>query len=85
MRFRTKEGKNSGMVFQVTHARKPLASVSKIVQRGNTVVFSPQGSYIKNLETGQKINIEEANGTYHIDVDYILDAGEASAGFTRQA
>ena len=85
VRFKTKDGSTSGIVFQVTHARKPLASVSKIVKKGNTVTFSPNGSFIENLQTGKRINIEEANGTYHIDVDYVCGPGEPLQGFTRQA
>ena len=76
--FKTKSGMESNMVFQVTDARKPLASVSKIVEKGNRVVFSPTGSYIENIQTGKKAALEEANGTYHLDVKYL------SEGFARQ-
>ena len=89
IKFNTRDGTNSGITFQITHARKPLASVSKIVQKGNCVTFSPNGSFIQNVRTGRKIDIEEANGTYFIDVEYILgdrgEAGGAREGFTRQA
>ena len=44
VKFRTKNGKESNILFQVTHAHKPLASVSKIVQKGNVVVFAPDRS-----------------------------------------
>jgi len=69
--FKTKDGMESNVVFQVTHARKPLASVSKIVKKGNKVIFSPSGSYIENIDTGKKIELNEANGTYHMDVEYL--------------
>ena len=69
--FRTKDGMESNVVFQVTHARKPLASVSKIVRKGNRVIFSPTGSYIENIESGKKIELDEANGTYHMDVEFL--------------
>ena len=69
--FRTKNSMESNVVFQVTHARKPLTSVSKIVKKGNMVVFSPSGSYIENLNSGKRIDLDEANGTYHIDVQYL--------------
>lgn len=88
IRFSTKDGTRSGIVFQITHTRKPLASVSKIVKKGNSVTFSPEGSHILNLRTGRKIDIEEANGTYYIDVEYMTGSRTGAGsreGFTRQA
>lgn len=81
--FKTRDGMDSSIVFQVTHARKPLASVSKIVRKGNRVVFSQAGSYIENLRTGQKIELEESGGAYHLDVNYVSTAG--TTVFARQA
>ena len=62
MKFRTKVGKESNTPFQATHARKPLASASKIVQKGNMVVFAPDRSYIKNVSSGQTIDLIEEHG-----------------------
>ena len=85
VRFNTKDGTSSGITFQITNSRKPLASVSKIVKQGNSVTFSPSGSFIQNVRTGRKIDIEEANGTYFIDVEYALgnncNADEKLYGF----
>ena len=67
------------MIFQMTAARKPVASVSKIVRKGNKVVFSPDSSYIENIASGQRMNIVEDRGTYHLDVDFLTE------GFGRQA
>ena len=41
---------NSDMFFQVTDVGKPLASVTRILDKGNTVVFwrKPGGFYIVN-------------------------------------
>lgn len=77
--FKTKDGMESNVVFQVTHARKPLASVSKIVKKGNRVVFEPGKAYIQNIPSGKRIELEEANGTYHMYVEYLME----DAGFTR--
>ena len=38
----------SSIMFQVTDVGKPLASVSRILDKGNIVVFSRKGSYIMN-------------------------------------
>ena len=79
--FKTVDGGTSSVVFQVTHAKKPLASVSKIVQKGNRVVFDQSFSYIENVKTGKKVPIELHNGTYHLDVEYVASP---LSGFTRQ-
>ena len=72
VKFQTKEGMNSSVVFQVTHTRKPLVSVSKIVHKGNKVVFAAGRSYIENAKTGQQIELIEECGTYHMDVDFLV-------------
>lgn len=78
VKFRTKEGLSSSVMFQVTHTRKPFASVSKIVRKGNKVVFAPDRSYIENVKTGNQIELIEEFGTYHLDVDFLTE------GFPRQ-
>ena len=50
--FMAKGGTKSNILFQVTDAKKPLASVSKIVAKGNRVVFAPDRSYIENIQSG---------------------------------
>ncbi len=79
VKFRTKNGKESNILFQVTHARKPLASVSKILQKGNMVAFAPDSPYIKNISSIQTIDLIEEHGTYHLDVENLAE------GFARQA
>ena len=55
------------------------------MKKGNSVTFSPSGSFIQNVRT----DIEEANGTYFIDVEYALGSNGNADGnctaFTRQA
>ena len=86
----------STIKFQITNARKPLASVSKIVAKGNRVIFSPEGSHIENRKTKGKVMLEEANGTYYLDVDYLCSNSQeilltndmrvkSASGFTWQA
>ena len=75
--FRTKDGRSSNITFQVTSARKPLVSVSRIVQKGNKVIFAPGNSYIENMASGKRIELEEINGTYHIDVEYLAADNES--------
>ena len=71
-----KDGIN-GMQFHVTDVKKPLASVSRIVQNGSTVHFSPEESYIMSA-SGEKIELRLERGVYVMDVEYC-------SGFTRPA
>ena len=57
------------MTFHVTDVTKPLASVSKIVEKGSSVHFTPGGSYIKR-PSGEKIDLKLENGVYVMDVRY---------------
>ena len=68
--FRTKDGLNSSITFQVTKVKKPLAAVTKITEKGNWVCFGPSEAYIENVATGQRTNLELHNGTYNLDVKY---------------
>ena len=84
MRFRRNgsEAVNS-ITFQVTGVSKPLASVSGILDKGNTVVFSRsgEGSYIQNEATGEKVPIVEDKGTFVMDVEFLEPAGFSWQGW----
>jgi len=58
------EGVNRSITAQVTEVTKPLLSVSKMVNAGNTVVFSKDNSYIYDEMTGEVMNLEEKNGMF---------------------
>ena len=65
------------MSFHVTDVKKPLASVSKIVEKGSAVHFTPEGSYIQG-PSGEKIELVLENGVYVMDVKFVQ-------GFSGQA
>ncbi len=73
-------GKVASMVFQATDVRKPLASVSRIVEKGNTVVFDSDKSYILHKASGTKTPIDLENGAYVINVEYLIPAREDADG-----
>ena len=76
------------MGFQVTDVRKPLAAVSRIVDKGNRVVFGPkpEDNYIMNIQTGKKMFMKREKGVFILDVGFLLPKDEeVPAGFTRQA
>ena len=64
----------SGMVFAVADVRKPLAAAAKVVAAGNRVVLAPDGSFVENLSTGEKLKLREERGVYVMDVEY--DSGK---------
>ena len=64
----TAEGIEKGLVCQVCDVNRPLLSVSKIVNAGHTVTFSPSGSWIQDNETGQTMALREDAGMYTIQM-----------------
>ena len=69
--------------------KKPLASVAKIVDKGNRVVFEPTGAFIQSIETGKKIPLVREHGTYAMEVEFLAEVNDHDqmnwqAGFTWQ-
>ena len=60
------------ITFQVTDVGKPLAAISKIIEKGNTVVLTRRGggSYVENDITKERFKVEERGGTFGIDVEF---------------
>jgi hypothetical protein len=88
-KVRFKHGEDSVMnsiVLQATDVRKPLAAVSRILDKGNRVVFSRSGSYIQHEKSGKKIELKEENVVFALEVEFFEPEAEASVeqSFTRQ-
>ena len=62
--------------------KKPLASITKIVGKGNKVIFSSSGSYIENERTGLKTIMREEGGVYVFDV-WVPSEGDGQAEMDR--
>ena len=58
------EGLRRKVIAQVCDVSKPLMSVHRLVMAGNTVVFGPEGSYIQDGDTLDKIWLQEQGGMY---------------------
>ena len=63
-----KKGVN-GLHFHVTDVKKPLASVSRIVENGSSVHFTPTVSYIES-PNGERIELKLERGVYVMNVEY---------------
>ena len=48
-----RDGKKCNMKFLDSDVKRPLASVSAMVDEGNVVVFGPHESYVESTSTGQ--------------------------------
>ena len=72
--FKTSDGIKSSITFQVTDVKKPLAAVSKITEKGNWVGFGPQEAYIYNIASEKQTKLDLVNGTYSLDVEYLLES-----------
>ena len=59
------------MAFHVTDAKKALASVGKMVDQGNSVHFTPTGSYIEG-PNGERVELRKEGGVFVMDVKYLL-------------
>ena len=90
VRFATKDrvgsdGRQCGaaaceMKFHVADTTKPLAAAMAVVKMGNTVVLSPEGSYIENVKTKERINLKERGGAYVFDIEEMPRSGFAGRG-----
>ena len=52
--------------LQVTDVHKPLLSVAKMVDAGQRVVFSPEGAYVEDTLTGERIPMDRRGGIYEM-------------------
>ena len=59
------------MRYHVTDATKYLASVKKMTQNGNRVVFDEERSFIQNKRTGQEMDLISEKGVYKLDVVFM--------------
>ena len=62
-------GRRSNMKFLDADVRRPLASVSAIVDEENVVVFGPQEAYIENTSTAQRIPMCRRKGVSVVQLD----------------
>ena len=59
------DGTIKGIQVQaVDKLTKPLAAVSRIVSRGNRVVFDEDGSYIQDKKSGKRTRIADKGEAY---------------------
>ena len=60
----------SSMTFNVAGVCKPLASAAKVVEAGNRIIMDPEGSYVENVKTGERMQLRIKKGVFVFDVQY---------------
>ena len=70
------------MTFQVVEVHKPLLAVSRIVEAGNTVVFSKDDPHIQ-IKDGPKLPLKLVAGTYELELWIKNEPGKPEQGFSR--
>jgi hypothetical protein len=69
--------------FRVTDVVKPLASVAKTVDRGNTAVFTKEGGYIGYIQraSGEKLPLRRtAHSSWTLLKPSLVSAGRCERG-----
>ena len=64
----TCSGNKAGLTFQVAEVSKNLASVSKVCDMGNRVIFGKGGGVIQNLHSGIITPVRRQGGIYILDL-----------------
>ena len=77
----TNEGMPAEATFQVADVTRPLCSIARVCDQGNTVVFTSMGGHIENGH-GQRTNFERKKNVHTMQL-HALDPG-ATSGFMRQ-
>ena len=62
----SREGVGRNITVQVCSVQQGLLSVKKMVGAGHRVVFDPEGSYIEDVATYERMNLKERNGMYFL-------------------
>ena len=86
----TTSGKKMKMDWQLADVTEPLASVSRLCERGHRVVFDDSedgGGYIQQKSTGARTPLRKSRGVYEVDVRIRVpekSKDSAGTGFRRQ-
>ena len=83
--FKTDEGQERKITFQVAGVNKALASVAGICDAGHIVTFTKTGGNIKNMKSGEVTHFQRRGNVYVMDAWVLRDKDNAKpvSGFTR--
>ena len=64
----TNEGYETQTVYQIAEVTRPLTAVGTTCDKGNLVVYGPNGGCIYNLVTGIQTDFTRRGGIYELDL-----------------
>ena len=67
LRVTTVEGHKALATYQLADVTRPLCSISKVCDRGNTVTFTAEGGFITS-QSGEKTQFRRQNNVYVLDM-----------------
>ena len=62
--FRTSEGLNRSLRFQIAGVERPLISVAQLARTGHRVEFGADEGHIVHVPSGQRLRLQRAGGVY---------------------
>ena len=62
----TEEGISRNIKAQVCSVQQGLLSVKRMVEAGHRAVFEPEGSYIEDVRTYERMGLKEKNGMFFL-------------------
>ena len=75
----TKEGHSWAMNMQITDVNKPLMSLAKICDAGNSVIFKKDGGIIENNKSGEETKFRRESHVYRMTLK-LHESGSARQG-----
>ncbi len=67
LKAQTSEGRNASVVYQIAEVNRPLTAVSQTCDRGNWVIYTPQGGFIQNCQTGARTHFDRRGDIYELE------------------
>ena len=67
LQVKTNEGRDSKVLYQFAEVSTPLTAVSGTCDAGNWVVYTSEGGFILNCNTGGRTYFERNGGIYELD------------------
>ena len=62
--FRTPEGLNRSLRFQIAGVERPLISVAQLAKTGHRVEFGAEEGHIVHVPSGQRLRLQRTGGVY---------------------
>ena len=77
--FRTKEGHNCQLLFQVADVERVLVGVTPLTESGHEVKLGKFGGEILHVSSGRRIALQRRGGVYHLSMYFLIPDGDPGA------